>query len=56
MAAIEQPALKERLRAHNEEAWERGVFGAPTFCYGKELVWGNDRLPLLEQLIRSAPA
>jgi 2-hydroxychromene-2-carboxylate isomerase len=35
---------KERLRRRGEEAFERGVFGAPTFLIGSELYWGNDRL------------
>ena len=35
---------KERLRARNEEAVARGIFGAPTFLIGSDLYWGNDRL------------
>jgi 2-hydroxychromene-2-carboxylate isomerase len=35
---------KERLRQRNDEAFARGVFGAPTFLIGSELYWGNDRL------------
>jgi 2-hydroxychromene-2-carboxylate isomerase len=35
---------KERLRRRGEEAFERGIFGAPTFLIGSELYWGNDRL------------
>lgn len=37
-------ASKELLRAQNERAVELGVFGAPSFCAGDELFWGNDRL------------
>jgi 2-hydroxychromene-2-carboxylate isomerase len=35
---------KERLRRRSDEAFERGIFGAPTFLIGSELYWGNDRL------------
>ena len=35
---------KERLRQRGDEAFERGIFGAPTFLVGSELYWGNDRL------------
>jgi 2-hydroxychromene-2-carboxylate isomerase len=46
-AVLEQATstqTKERLRARSEEAFARGVFGAPTFLIGDELYWGNDRL------------
>ncbi|HKI98891.1 MAG TPA: 2-hydroxychromene-2-carboxylate isomerase [bacterium] len=52
-AAIATPAFKQRLIDETEAAWTRGVFGAPTFFYGEEMLWGNDRLPLLERLIRA---
>src|SRR5262245_60343885 len=35
---------KQRLRRRSDEAFERGIFGAPTFLIGSELYWGNDRL------------
>ena len=36
---------KARLRAQNEEAAARGLFGAPSFVTSDgELFWGNDRL------------
>jgi 2-hydroxychromene-2-carboxylate isomerase len=36
---------KARLRAQNEEASARGIFGAPSFVTADgELFWGNDRL------------
>ena len=49
--AISQPALKQRLIDQTEAARQRGVFGAPTFIYGNEMVWGNDRMGLLEAII-----
>jgi 2-hydroxychromene-2-carboxylate isomerase len=37
-------ASKIRLRNQNEEAKNKGIFGAPTFFVGDETFWGNDRL------------
>ena len=44
---IGEPAVKESLREHTDGALAAGVFGVPTFRYGDELFWGNDRLPQL---------
>ncbi len=52
LAAIEDPKIKERLRANTDEAVARGAFGAPTFLVGDELFWGNDRLPFVEAALR----
>jgi 2-hydroxychromene-2-carboxylate isomerase len=38
------PGNKERLRRQTEEAWEHGIFGAPSFLVGGELFWGDDRM------------
>jgi 2-hydroxychromene-2-carboxylate isomerase len=32
------------LRAQNEEAVARGLFGAPSFTVRDEMFWGNDQL------------
>ena len=42
--AIGRPEIKERLKAHTEEALARGVTGIPTVAIGNELFWGDDRL------------
>ena len=44
LARATSAATKERLRQRSDEAFERGIFGAPTFLIGSELYWGNDRL------------
>lgn len=49
LAATQQDAIKEQLKANTEEAVRRGAFGAPTFFVGDAMFWGNDRLPLLER-------
>lgn len=52
LQAIEDPKIKERLRANTDEAVARGAFGAPTFVVGDELFWGNDRLHFVEAALR----
>ncbi len=37
--------------AHTQEAIARGVFGAPTYAYGEELFWGQDRLDFLDRAL-----
>ena len=46
----------ELAREHEQcvlEVESRGVFGVPTFLYGDELYWGNDRLVLLEAALKA---
>lgn len=57
VAAVEDPAIKDELRARTDEAVARGVFGAPaTFVTGGELpepllFWGQDRLTMIEAVL-----
>jgi 2-hydroxychromene-2-carboxylate isomerase len=44
LARAGSPEIKQRLRAQNEAAVARGIFGAPSFTVADELFWGNDRL------------
>ena len=43
-AAVEEPAIKQRLRAATDDALRRGITGVPTVDVGDELFWGDDRL------------
>ena len=52
LSAIENPAVKDKLRANTDEAIARGAFGAPTMLVGDDLYWGNDRLHHLEAALR----
>jgi 2-hydroxychromene-2-carboxylate isomerase len=52
LAAIEEPAIKDALRAHTDAAIQRGAFGAPTMFVGNALFWGNDRLHHVERALR----
>ncbi len=33
------------------EAIERGVFGAPTYFFDDQMLWGQDRLEFLERML-----
>jgi 2-hydroxychromene-2-carboxylate isomerase len=51
LAAIDAPPAKDALRKSTDEAIARGAFGAPTMFIGETMLWGNDRLPLLDRLL-----
>jgi 2-hydroxychromene-2-carboxylate isomerase len=42
--AVQDSAIKLRLREATEAAHARGVIGVPTIAAGDELFWGDDRL------------
>jgi 2-hydroxychromene-2-carboxylate isomerase len=44
LARAQTQANKDRLKANVDEAFERGIFGAPSFIVEDELYWGDDRL------------
>lgn len=46
-------AVKERLKSEVENAMKIGVFGSPHFLVDGEPFWGVDRLPLLEEWLRT---
>jgi 2-hydroxychromene-2-carboxylate isomerase len=45
-AAVNDPAIKQRLRDNTAWAIERGVFGVPTLVIGTELFWGHDAVDM----------
>jgi 2-hydroxychromene-2-carboxylate isomerase len=50
LARTQDPAVKKALVDATEHAVKVGVFGAPTWVVdGKELFWGQDRIPLVER-------
>lgn len=53
---IERPEIKDALRANNQEAAERGAFGAPSFFVADELFFGQDRLDFVEEALLRLPA
>ena len=52
-AALEDPALKERAKKEVDSAIAAGVFGPPFFIADGEPFWGVDRMPMLEEWIRT---
>jgi 2-hydroxychromene-2-carboxylate isomerase len=51
--ALNDPAVKERLKNEVDAAIERGVFGSPYVVVDGEPFWGADRLDQVERWLRS---
>jgi 2-hydroxychromene-2-carboxylate isomerase len=51
LKAAQEPWTAEVLAANSREAIGRGVFGSPSYIYGDELFWGQDRLDFLERAL-----
>ena len=44
---------KDNLKKKTNEAFEKGIFGAPTFLVNNKIFWGQDRLVFaLEELLK----
>ncbi len=56
-AAIAEPlkgeAVKERVKGEVEAAMRAGVFGSPHFVVDGEPFWGVDRIPVMEEWMRT---
>jgi 2-hydroxychromene-2-carboxylate isomerase len=52
-AGMNDPAVKERLRAETDAALAAGVFGVPWIVVDNEPFWGADRLPQLERWLET---
>lgn len=48
-AALNDPAVKELVKAEVDKAIARGAFGSPYIIVDDEAFWGVDRLPQIEQ-------
>jgi 2-hydroxychromene-2-carboxylate isomerase len=53
---ISEPAVKERLLANTQDAFERGAFGSPTFFVNDEIFFGKDQLRDVEEEIERVKA
>jgi 2-hydroxychromene-2-carboxylate isomerase len=52
LGRTQDPAVKKELADATQRAVDAGVFGAPTWVVdGKELFWGQDRIPLVERAL-----
>jgi 2-hydroxychromene-2-carboxylate isomerase len=36
--------IKDELKKRTQEAFNKGIFGAPTFYVNNKVFWGQDRL------------
>jgi len=45
--------IKERMKAEVDNAMKAGVFGSPYFIVDGEPFWGVDRIPMLEEWMRT---
>ena len=50
---MNDPAVKERLRTETDGALAAGVFGVPWIAIDNEAFWGADRLPQIEQWLKT---
>ena len=41
---ILQPNIKDDLKKRTEDAYNKGIFGLPTFIINNKIFWGQDRL------------
>ena len=53
LAAVGEPALKERLRSETQGAIDRGAFGSPYVIVDGEPFWGHDRLDQIEHWLKT---
>lgn len=52
-AALQDQAVKDRLRQETDEALARGVFGSPYVFVDGEPFWGNDRLDMVDRWLET---
>jgi len=52
-AALEDPSVKDRAKREVDAAIAAGIFGSPFFVVDGESFWGVDRMPMVEQWIKS---
>ena len=53
LAAIQDPAIKQRLKDQTQSAMDRGVFGSPYIVVDGEAFWGADRLDQLDRWLET---
>jgi 2-hydroxychromene-2-carboxylate isomerase len=56
LAEAQGDAVQERYEAATQQAFDAGVFGAPSCVVDGEIFWGQDRLDFLQRrLARTTP-
>lgn len=54
-AALADTSWRELTSRHRAELDAAGLWGVPSFCLGELAVWGQDRLPIIEDILRRQP-
>jgi 2-hydroxychromene-2-carboxylate isomerase len=54
MDAAQAGAMQQRYDAATQQAFDVGVFGAPSYVLDGEIFWGQDRLDFLERQLAVA--
>ncbi len=54
MARAQDQEVKDQLLANTQSAYEKGVFGIPSFLVGDEMFFGKDRLREVEEMLEVA--
>ena len=49
VALADSAEIRQELIAETDGGLARGVFGAPTFVVGEEIVWGKDRMDFIDE-------
>ncbi|MCE7999652.1 MAG: 2-hydroxychromene-2-carboxylate isomerase [Rhodobiaceae bacterium] len=44
--------VSDVIKQNTQDAIDRGLFGAPSYCLGEEFFWGQDRLNMLEDALK----
>ena len=53
LAHSHSAAVQDQYDANTRAAMGAGVFGAPSYCLGGEIFWGQDRLDFLERQLKT---
>jgi 2-hydroxychromene-2-carboxylate isomerase len=56
LADEEKPEVEIQFQANIARATQSGVFGSPTYKYGEQTFWGQDRLDFLEEALMKRAA
>jgi 2-hydroxychromene-2-carboxylate isomerase len=51
LAASKSPEVRGEYQRYTDQAPGDGVFGSPFYLYGGDILWGQDRLEFLEELL-----
>jgi 2-hydroxychromene-2-carboxylate isomerase len=51
LAASKAPEVQAEYQRYTDQAPADGVFGSPFYLYGGDILWGQDRLDFLEELL-----